>query len=50
MQQQITDIYSVEMCPQDLQRYRMTFRVDNFEFIKSRVKYVGHDIMQDRNI
>ncbi len=31
------------------QKYRVSFRLDKCEFLKDRVEYVSHDILQDGN-
>ena len=49
MHQKIIDLSIFDMCLRDNQRYKMRFRLYEFELLKSNVEYVGHNIIQYEN-
>ena len=49
VQQQRTDIYLFDMFLRYIKNYWVRFCFDKCEFIKIRIGYVGHNIMQNGN-
>ena len=36
------------MCMQNISKYRVSVWLEKSDFLKERIKYIGHDVTEDR--